>query len=719
MNGRKSILTVIIIGFFLLLCCCLCIIMVISGSIALGGFAVDSGGNFSFDGLVTTTPVVIRPTELPSESTSSELDDRLDQFRKPDLESRLDQPEQPEISPLPSDEHIQPSSPNDFYVSTDTLETLENTIVPINDLLDLSARLQGKKNIPATVEGPLVPYRVGDKESFWVSNVDTNENFQIQAVLGYETEHAYFWFEQGVSYDKDELHKLADTFEREIYPTNRAFFGSEWSPGVDNDPHIYILFASNLGSGLAGYFSSSDEYHPMAHEYSNAHETFMLNADNLDLDDSFTYGVLAHEFQHMIHWYQDRNESTWLNEGFSELAMFINGYTTGGSDYLFSGNPDLQLNDWPNDPSATSPHYGAAFLYVTYFLDRFGEKATQALVEHPANGMFSVDSVLEDMNIIDPQTGDLIDADDVFIDWAISNYLIDETIEDGRFTYRNYQDVPQVGDTETVHSCDNGRITRDVHQYGADYIRIACPGTYTLYFEGSVQASVLPADVFSGHYAFWSNKGDESDMTLTRSFDFTNHQGSLTLSYWTWFDIEEDWDYLYLEASTDGENWDILTTPSGTDHNPFGNSYGWGYSGLSGGDGSWIKESIDISQFAGQEVLLRFEYVTDAAVNGEGLLLDDISIPEIGFFDDFEDESLDWDTAGFVRIQNVLPQKYEIALISIGRETSVEYISLAADNSAEIPLSIGDDVEEVVLVVAGTTRYTRQPTAYRFEFISE
>jgi hypothetical protein len=116
-------------------------------------------------------------------------------------------------------------------------------------------------------------------------------------------------------------------------------------------------------------------------------------------------------------------------------------------------------------------------------------------------------------------------------------------------------------------------------------------------------------------------------------------------------------------------------------------------------------------------VQIRFEYVTDAAVNGEGLLLDDIAVPEIGYFNDFETGIDDWEAAGFVRIQNILPQTYRLALISIGSETTVEYISLTPDNTAQIPISINGDVDEVVLVVTGTTRYTRQPAAYRFEFL--
>jgi len=259
-------------------------------------------------------------------------------------------------------------------------------------------------------------------------------------------------------------------------------------------------------------------------------------------------------------------------------------------------------------------------------------------------------------------------------------------------------------------------FTRDVHQYGVDYVRITCDGDYTINFEGSIQTGVLPEDAHSGNFAVWSNKGDESDMTFTRTFDFTDHNSPLTLSFWTWYDLEEDYDYLYLEASTDGESWQILTTPAGTDDDPSGNSYGWGYNGLSGGSGVWIQEEIDLSQFAGQEVQIRFEYVTDAAVNGEGLLLDDIAIPEIGYFNDFESDTDDWNAAGFVRIQNILPQTYEVALISYGNETTVDYVTLTTDNTAQIPISIGDDVDEVVLVVTGTTRYTRQPAAYRFEF---
>ena len=240
-------------------------------------------------------------------------------------------------------------------VPTDTLETLKAVIVPENDPRELACRLEGKCDIPETMPPPASPRQVGDTDQFWVTNVQTNENFRVQATLEYVTPHVYFWVQDGVRYDENEMRDLVDAFEDHMYPTNREFFGSEWSPGIDGDEHIYILYARGLGFSIAGYFSSADEVPPQAHEYSNAHEMFLFNADNTDLGEEFTYGVLAHEFQHMIHWYQDRNESSYLNEGFSEVAAFLNGYDIGGFDWLYSTNPDLQLNDWPNDQSKTAP----------------------------------------------------------------------------------------------------------------------------------------------------------------------------------------------------------------------------------------------------------------------------------------------------------------------------------------------------------------------------
>lgn len=668
---------------------CLCCLVFVGFTAFVARRAIlnsPSSGVFTVSGTPTVTPQVIRPTETASQPQS----------QGGDGDSAL---------------------PSSLSPAHQTLQSLEDTVVPVNDPRSLAQRLLGVEDIPLTVPPPAAPLQVGAREQFWLTDTSTNRTFQVEAVLRYITDHLYFWIEDGVRYDQEELRAIAEEFERKIYPTNRAFFGTEWSPGVDGDPHLYVVYARGIGFSTAGYFSSADELHPLAHEYSNAHEMFIVNADNSPLGDEYTYGILAHEFQHMIHWYLDRNETSWLNEGFSELATLLNGYTPGGFDFLYTTNPDRQLNDWPNDQNDTGPHYGAGFLFVTYFLDRLGETATQALAAHTDNGLKSIDVVLQDLALTDALSNQPMTADNLVLDWGLANYLHDGSLADGRYTYDNYPDAPTASPTETITQCEPGVQTRTVHQYGFDYIRITCGGQLSLRFEGSVETTLLPASAYSGEYAVWSNKGDESDMTLTRTFDFTGLSAPLTLTYWTWYDIEADYDYVYLEASTDGERWEILTTPSGTAEDPSGNSYGWGYNDLSDGTGTWVQEQVDLSPYAGRQLQLRFEYVTDAAVNGEGMLIDDVAIPETGYFEDFETGDGGWQAGGWVRVQNTLPQTFRLALVTEGAVTEVEYLALDATNSLTIPLDIGGEVDEVVLVVMGTTRFTRQPAAYRFDFL--
>ena len=694
MNKSDNLVTALVFGLIALLLCCLCL-AIAGGAMFFVGIQPDSTSR----PLQATSQVTFEPWEPPTRPAPT-----ID-FDRPTAS--------PEPGATPSETGPEPSGD----AATETLNTLETAIVPVNDPIGLAERLEGKENLPVNLETPVKIYQEGDQETFWVTNSDNNENTQVSATLRYVTDHVYFWVANGVKINQNDLKKLVDTFETEIYPTNRAFFGSEWTPGVDADPHLYILYTRGLGGSVAGYFSPGDEYLPMVREYSNGHEMFLLSADHVTLNEEFAYSVLAHEFQHMIHWYRDRNEETWVNEGASDLAAFLNDYDIGGHDYMFVMNPDIQLTDWPTEPDNRTAHYGAAFLFMTYFLDRFGDQATQALIADPANGMASIDKVLSELGITDPATGKTLTADDVFIDWTVANYLQDKDVADGRYTYHNYADAPDVSETETIDDCPTDPFQRDISQHGADYLLIRCQGDYRLRFEGLPSIQALPVDPHSGSYAFYSNRGDESNMTLTQSFDFTNHSGPLSLNYWTWYDLEEDYDYAYVTASTDGEHWKILTTPSGTADDPSGNSYGWGYNGASGGGPQWIEETLDLSEYAGQNVQIRFEYITDGAVNGEGLLVDDISIPEIGYSTDFEQDDGGWEAAGFVRIQNALPQIYSLALIRLGNQTEVELITLPADNRIEIPISLGGEVDELVLVVSGLTRHTRQKAPYQITIL--
>jgi len=250
-----------------------------------------------------------------------------------------------------------------------------------------------------------------------------------------------------------------------------------------------------------------------------------------------------------------------------------------------------------------------------------------------------------------------------------------------------------------------------VRQYGTDYLSIECDGSYTFSFEGQPSVKVVPQDPHSGKYAYWSNKGDNSDMWLQQNFDLTNVSGPISFSYWTWYQIEKDYDYLYLLASTDGQDWENLAPPSCTTFDPSGNSYGCAYNDEPDG---WIQEEVDLSKYAGQKVTLRFEYVTDEAVNAEGFMLDDVAINAINYSSDFESDTGGWEAGGFVRIQNILPQTYRLSIIRKGSSTTVEQVEVLPGQSYSTQLEIGGDVEKVIVVISGTARFTRQPATYRY-----
>jgi len=591
----------------------------------------------------------------------------------------------------------------------DTLNVLEKVIVPENDVIELAYRLQGIKDAPVKKMEFPVSRNIGVRERFWVLNVDTNTYRNTYAVLAAQTEHLNFWVEEGVDFEPAEVKKLADVFEYQIYPTNREIFGSEWTPGVDNDDRLVILFAKELG-GAAGYHSSKDAIMKQIDPYSNEAEMFYLSADYLRLDDPYTYGVLAHEFQHMIHWNIDRNESAWLNEGFSELAVELNEFPVSGFDLMFSINPDLQLNFWPgNDQGDSRPHYGSSYLFVKYFMDRFGQQYIRDLVAHPDNGLKSIDRVLNSVNEFVGQCDQTCQSEDLFQDWTIANLLQDSSIDKGIYSYQENDSIPDILISEKLN-CGDGWKELMVNQFGSDYFSIHCERPFKLEIISDPTVALLPLPPKPGNYFFWSNYGDESSMQLYHKFDLSNVRENIWLDFSAWFDIERDYDYVYLTASKDGKNWQILNPPACTHENKTGANYGCGYNGLSGG---WVNQRVDLSNFAGGEVHLMFEYITDAAVNGDGFAIDDISIEAIGYFTDFEKNDGGWQARGFARVSNYLPQKFAITMIENIPATNVLKNQFDASSGLLYELNGYNLFEPPRIIVSGLTRYTHQPATYQ------
>ncbi len=227
---------------------------------------------------------------------------------------------------------------------------------------------------------------------------------------------------------------------------------------------------------------------------------------------------------------------------------------------------------------------------------------------------------------------------------------------------------------------------------------------FTLSFEGPTITPLLPVDVGTSG-CWWGNSGDSIDSTLARQVHLPNGTTS-TLDYEVWFEIEEDWDYLYVEVSEDdGQTWRIMETPATSPENPIGNSFGPGYTGESDG---WVQESIDLSAYAGEDIWIRFQYVTDDAVNAIGACIRNLSIRAAGI----ESNGQGWETNGFIFTNNLVRQEFQVQLITTGDKPQVRLIVLEADNSAEITLEPPAEGQRLIVAVGALAEKTREPASY-------
>lgn len=592
-----------------------------------------------------------------------------------------------------------------------TAQAIASTDIPPGDLRVLAVRFKGlSPDAPEKTCTVAPDYAEGDQEQFQVFSFDNMTTFTVTASLIAKTDRAYMWLDDrwATLVNRAALIRSAQTFDNQIYDRNRSLFGDERSPGIDCDPRIHILNTSNTSAG--GYFSSVDQETPQVRSDSNEKDLLYIDVENnggLEVIGAPYYaGVIAHEFQHLILFGRDPNEDTWISEGMSELAIFLNG-DNPEVDAVAAMTPEVQLNTWPDGGVADATNYGTAFSFMLYFWDRYGDDGVRALAAEPLNGLAGIDKVLEQ---IDPGKT----ANELVADWLVARLLDDPSLDNGRYGYAR-TDRAMVQPQDTISRfpfADRGSVP----QYAGDYIELRGDRDLSIDFAGSTKVRLIGAEPHSGQYFWWSNRGDVTDLTLTREFDLSGVSRA-TLKYWTWYALEKDWDYAYLTVSDDGgQRWQIIQAPSTTDSDPVNANYGWGYTGNSGGDQPvWIEETVDLSQYAGKKILVRFEVINDLAVNLPGMAIDDVSVPEINYADDFEAGEGGWQSGGWLHTNNFVPQSYVVQLVSFSQAgtTTVSPLPVNADNTARwsVPLS---QLRRAVVVVSAMAPRTTEVAGYNW-----
>lgn len=572
------------------------------------------------------------------------------------------------------------------------LRALLEADFPVHDFFETSQRL-GRYDVgPRTVTAP--PYQVGDRQSFYIDDGET------EAVLLAVTESTYFWAEESLNFDPASVQATAQRFEDDYYGRLVTMFGQEWRPGVDNDPRFSVLhldYMDNTSDEL-GHFNSGDEYPSAFFSGSNQQEIVYLNMSNLTLGSDLYFGTLVHEFQHLSQWYVDPNESAWLNEGLSQLAEIYLGLETAETvDYLLA--PDTRLNTWSYDEDVFA-HYAASYLFCVYLWEQLGDAAIQELARHPANGLASVDAVLKGFR---PD----LSLEQLLADWVAANYL-DDPAAGPQYNY-NVFDLREVATTGAIKHFPQESM-HTLEPFAAHYIELDAAGPVTISFAGDTVTRFLPTEPYSGETVWMAPGQDIINASLTRPFDLTG-LNSATLTFWTWYDLKYDFDYGYITVSTDdGQTWELLDLSNNRQ-----GEYGPALNGASQSEpgaqkGGWIQESISLDRFTGRNILLRFELLTYYDSDARGLAIDDIAIPELGYFHDTENGDDGWVAAGFVQVGAHLPQQWTVQLIEKGPSPRVTPIQLDAYNQASATFDIGP--QGAALAVMPLTPFAVEPANY-------
>lgn len=584
--------------------------------------------------------------------------------------------------------------------SQEMAQILARVDVPSYDKVDRKVRLGIlSQPVPRTVAGPAMTYSVGDVANFLYVDTTTGERRTVPAELRCITDHTYMWFESGAVIDQSALTKAAGRFDDEIYDTVRDYFGEEWSPGVDNDPRISILHLSGMGQYMA-LFGTGDEFTLEVDQNSNQREMIYVNLDGLVIGDDSYLGMLAHEFQHMIQWNVEGNEAHWFDEALSQLGERLAGFDTVDTHSGFLLQSRIQLNDWVAEPGGELPHYGGAYLYALYLWERLGDDFVRTLARHPGESLASVDAALAEQGL------DLT-ADDLFAYWIVANYVDDPTLADGRYGYE-YETLGPICPRQRYAALPVDE-TRTVPQYAAEYIEVEGQGDLTIDFKGATEARLVPAEAHSGYSFWWSHRGEEAETNLTRAFDLSGLERA-TLQFWTCYDIKETGNFACVSVSTDGgETWSF---PSGKQaaHGPFYPCYT--ASSGTGREPQWVLDEIDLSPYAGQEILLRFEYITESWPTGPGFAVDDVAIPELDYTYDAETGDDGWEAAGFVRTSNAVPQSWALQMVTPGDQTTVERLHVADDGTARGQFTLGNGVRKAALIIGATAPVTREEASY-------
>jgi len=450
------------------------------------------------------------------------------------------------------------------------------------------------------------------------------------------------------------------------------------------------------------------------------HPTYKVPASRAYLMES----TVAHEFQHNIHRDWNPNDPSFMNEGCSDYAQMLCGYpnTVWGHVNYYLYTPDNSLTEWGDQGDINIlADYGAGLLWAVYLVDHYGGPAFLShFVRAGIPGIAGVDAALAYFGYTET-------FDDVYHDWRIANLIHSNLVADSRYNYRSIDlggtlaipafkhtisgiPVPwtrgttEFGTTWTWNGImvppgpayNTGIAT--IGPYGSDYIVLNnWDKMGIIYFDGDDYAIYGWAMTADG----WYSGGPGRTVNLINDLIYGEayvNPANPALEIVTKYDIENLWDFGFIQVSTDGgAHWTSQSNAYTTmNHDPsalpaiVANLPG--LTGKNPGYPAWLTMTFDLTAYAGQTVRIGFRYMTDSSTLGQGWWIQSAKLSGT-------DLTLTTDKAP-------LEAHFQVSLVRVYVENGVIVNYLVADTLTEEP-SEGVNIRApnyVILVVSAISR---------------
>jgi hypothetical protein len=427
------------------------------------------------------------------------------------------------------------------------------------------------------------------------------DNYGTDSLITYLVDNREFYFVPVVNPDGYEYNRQTDPYGGGMWRKNRR--NNDGSYGVDlNRNWGYMWGYDDDGSSPSPY----DETYRGPSAFSEPEIEAMrqyVNSHHFDVVMNFhTYG---NYFLYAYGYDDIYSEDQPLFEVLGDTVTSFNGYAPGTAwELLYNTNGDAV--DWQYGERTEKPKVFGFTIEIGDWFDGFwpDPDRIEPLWEGVLPALILLSTMAENLYVLGPPNPPVlypigvVQGDSFTVTWQHSDTLNPAVSYELR-EMTGMQELTDGFESETAYWTLDGFLRRSNRRH---------LGTYSL-FSGSENS-------YTGLAA------------MANSYRVEDND---TLKFWTWYSIESNYDYAYVQISSDGGvTFANLEGNITTDFDPNGLNEG---NGITGYSSSWRQAVFPIGAYSGQDVIMRFAYKTDGGTLMEGFYVDDVN-HVIGFQQD-------------------------------------------------------------------------------------